>query len=159
MRSSDALTDPRERFSTLANEHMTTSPLPLSPILSVYMCQCVVTVFECFAIISISSYFTQAPSRACNISTAAGEGAAKGERGGWEGGAAMATPTAFQLSVRAYPADNKQSAQQAKQPDVPMHHAPCPMPHASPLPSAVLPPLSNASRIASCPVDDGVLMT
>lgn len=132
MRSSDALTDPRERFSTLANEHMTTSPLPLSPILSVYMCQCVVTVFECFAIISISSYFTQAPSRACNISTAAGEGAAEGERAGWEGGteggtaaAAMATPTAFQLSVRAYPADNKQSAQQAKQPDVPMHHAPC----------------------------------
>lgn len=155
MRSSDALTDPRERFSTLANEHMTTSPLPLSPILSVYMCQCVVTVFECFAIISISSYFTQAPSRACNISTAAEEG----EREGWEGGgtaaAAMATPTAFQLSVRAYPADNKQSAQQAKQPDVPMHHAP----FRPSLPSAVLPPLSNASRIASCPVDDGVLMT
>lgn len=136
MRSSDALTDPRERFSTLANEHMTTSPLPLSPILSVYMCQCVVTVFECFAIISISSYFTQAPSRACNISTAAGEGAAEGERAGWEGGtaAAMATPTAFQLSVRAYPADNKQSAQQAKQPDVPMHHAPCLLPSMSPPP-------------------------
>lgn len=57
-------------------------------------------------------------------------GEAEGESGGWEGGteaaaAAMATPTAFQLSVRAYPADNKQSAQQAKQPDVPMHHAPC----------------------------------
>lgn len=143
MRSSDALTDPRERFSTLANEHMTTSPLPLSPILSVYMCQCVVTVFECFAIISISSYFTQAPSRACNISTAAGEGAAEGEgeRGGWEGGteggtaAAMATPTAFQLSVRAYLADNKQSAQQAKQPDVPMHHAPCLLPSMPPPPS------------------------
>lgn len=134
MRSSDALTDPRERFSTLANEHMTTSPLPLSPILSVYMCQCVVTVFECFAIISISSYFTQAPSRACNISTAAGEG----DRGGWEGGgtaAAMATPTAFQLSVRAYPADNKQSAQQAKQPDVPMPHAPCLLSSMAPPPS------------------------
>lgn len=146
MRSSDALTDPRERFSTLANEHMTTSPLPLSPILSVYMCQCVVTVFECFAIISISSYFTQAPSRACNILTVAGEGAAEGERGGWEGGgtaAAMATPTAFQLSVRAYPADNKQSAQQAKQPDVPMHHAPC-------LPSSSRSVASIEQRLAHC---------
>lgn len=32
MRSSDALTDPSERFPTLANEHMTMSPSPSLPL-------------------------------------------------------------------------------------------------------------------------------